>query len=127
MSLAAYAKEMIAKTVEETAKQAELTMMSSINARTGALRDSVANVKVNDFHRQVGVDSGKLISDPRNTFRYDYSLDYLFGRSGGQRICAKKGKTLRFIGKDGKVHFRKCVTLGAMQGDDFIQATINKL
>lgn len=95
------------------------------HVKTGALRDSISIEKKGECEYLVGVDAGKLKSDPRNIGGIDYSVPYHDGHRA-YKIVAKKAKALRWVGKDGRVHYAKSVQIPASTGDPFIERAVKR-
>jgi len=112
--------------VEEKAKDAQKIMKNVINKDTGALSDSVDIEKVSDSHYKVGINTAKLINDPRNAGKIDYTPYYYHG-SRPHTIRAKPGKTLSWIGKDGNRHYAKSVKHPGNKPHDFLGETIKRM
>lgn len=112
--------------VEKKAKEAQRVMKQVINKDTGALSDSVDIEKVKDNHWKVGINTGKLVNDPRNAGKIDYTPYYYHG-SRPHTIKAKPGKTLSWVGKDGKRYFAKSVKHPGNKPHDFLGETLNRI
>lgn len=113
----------IDKEIRDYADKMEGIAKEEAHVKTGALRDSISVEKKAEGHYLVGVDTAKLKSDPRNIGGIDYSIFYHDGHKA-YTIRSKNAKALRWIGKDGKVHFAKSVKIPASAGDPFIKRTV---
>lgn len=115
----------IDKEIGKYAKKMETVAKDEAHVKSGALQDSISTEKVSEGRYLVGVDTAKLKADPRNPGGVDYSVPYHSGHRT-YVIRAKEGKVLRWVGKDGKVHFAKSVTIPASAGDPFIERAVLK-
>ena len=95
------------------------------HVKTGALRDSISIEKEGECEYLVGVDAEKLKSDPRNIGGIDYSVPYHDGHKA-YKIVAKRAKALRWVGKDGNVHYAKSVQIPASPGDPFNERAVKR-
>ena len=125
MAIANLVIKAIDKEVEQYAKKIEKLMKEEVHVKSGALRDSIKTEKKGKGHYLVGVDTAVLKSDQRNIGGMDYSVFYHDGHKA-YTISAKNAKVLRWIGKDGKVHFAKSVRIPASNGDKFIQRVVER-
>lgn len=116
----------ISKAIDAYADGVEQEMKNQIHVDTGVLRDSIKNEKKSEDKRVVRIDGAKVASDPRNKTKMDYSWYYYKGH-GAYTVVPKRAKALRWIGKDGEVHFAKKVRIPASSGDDFIGRTLDNL
>ncbi|EGP4894215.1 HK97 gp10 family phage protein [Enterococcus faecium] len=112
--------------IEQRAKECQRIMKDTINEDTGALRDSVEIEKKSDGSYLVGVNERKLVLDKRNKRHENYVAYYYYGTKP-HVIRAKKGKMLRFRGKDGKIHYKKQVHHPGTKPHNFIQQTLDKM
>lgn len=117
----------IEASIDQYASDVEKTMKKEIHVDTGVLRDSIVKEKKSKDLSVVRIDTNKVASDPRNKSRIDYSWYYYKGHKEYITITAKNAKALRWIGKDGKVHFAKSVRIPPSAGDDFIGRTLAHL
>lgn len=111
------------KELDDYAKKMETVVRAEAHVDTGAVRDSISTEKKGEGHYLVGVDAAKLKGDPRNKTGIDYSPFYHDGH-GPYTVTAKRGKALKWVGKDGKVHFAKKVHIPAHAGDPFIERAV---
>lgn len=113
------------KEVGNIAKKLQRNMSTEIHVQSGALKDSLDSQRAKVSKYRVGVNTSRLISDPRNMYGTDYSPYYYFG-SKPHTIRAKNGGKLRFLGANGKYVYRSQVRHPGYEGDDFIKRAINK-
>lgn len=119
MSLASQFERIFAPKFERRAKEFEEALKAEAPVgETGALRDSITSERKSLFNWRVGVDSAKLAGDPRNPSKRDYSVWVVFGHSG-YTIRPVRARVLRWIGKDGQVHYAKYVYVPASKGNNF--------
>lgn len=122
-------RDIVLKAVDSEIKQyadkMKEIMKREAHVKTGALRDSIDVEKKDKGHYLVGVDVAKLKADPRNIGGIDYSGYYHDGH-GPYKIVAKRAKALRWVGKDGKVHFAKSVQIPASAGDPFVERAVER-
>lgn len=101
------------------ANRAQKILISEAPSNTGALHDAIKVERVSWFRYRVGVDSSQLASDPRNPSGRDYSEFIISGHSGFT-IRPVKAKALRWVGKDGKVHFAAYVHMPPRKPNNFV-------
>lgn len=123
MALKTIVLNAIEKEIEDYAKKMEKLIKQEAHVKTGALRESVSTEKKGRGYYRVGVDVQKLKKDDRNIERIDYSPFYYYGHDA-YTIFPKTAKALRWVGKDGKIHFAKKVRMPAHAGDPFIDRAI---
>ena len=123
MSLTTIAMDKINKEIKEYAKTMEKVVKEECHVKSGALRDSISTEWKGFGDYLVGVDAAKLKADPRNIGGIDYSKHYYYGHRA-YVIRARNAKSLRWVGKDGKVHFAKSVRIPASAGDPFIERAV---
>lgn len=93
---------------------------------TGALRDSITKERKSFSRYRVGVDSSKLATDNRNASQFDYSPVVVNGHRG-YTVKPVRAKALRWVGKDGKVHFAQRVYIPPASGNDFVARTLKRI
>ena len=125
MSIAKIVMKAVGKEVEQYADKMEKILKEECHVKSGALRDSITIEKKGEGDYLVGVDTGRLQSDPRNIGGIDYSRFYHDGH-GSYIIRPKSAKALRWVGSDGAVHFAKSVRIPASAGDPFVKRAVAK-
>lgn len=123
MALANLVMKAIDKEIESYANKMMQIEKEEVHVQSGALRDSIVVEKIAPGHYRVGVDPTKLQADPRNIGGIDYSVPYHDGHKP-YTIRPKNGKALRWVGKDGNVHYAKSVRIPASAGDPFIKRAV---
>lgn len=108
------------KQLEEKAKRVKVLLRQEVHVKSGALRDSIEIKKKGRGEYFIGVNASKLQADPRNIGGLDYSRPYHDGHRP-YTIVPVRAKALRWVGKDGKVHFATKVRIPAHSGDPFVQ------
>lgn len=114
------------KQIKNKAKEIQTTMHAVIDKDTGALADAVELQKVSNDHYLIGINQQKLASDPRNKGGIDYA-GYYYNGSKAYTIRSKNGKTLSWVGKDGKRYFAKVVHHPGNKPHDFIGETLKQI
>lgn len=125
MSIKKIVMDITEKKTDGYAKKVKQLLKEEVHVKSGALRDSIEDEKKGPGHHLIGVDAAKLASDPRNVSGMDYSVPYHDGHRA-YTIRSKNAKALRWIGKDGKVHFAKSVRIPASAGDPFIERAVKR-
>ena len=123
MAIAKIVMRSVSAEVEKYARKMEEILKSEAHVDTGALQSSITTEKKGEGDFLVGVDAAKLAGDPRNKTGIDYSVFYHDGH-GAYTVRAKNAKALRWVGKDGKVHFAKSVRIPASAGDPFVKRAV---
>ncbi|MHC5215197.1 hypothetical protein ACYSNR_00910 [Enterococcus sp. LJL128] len=113
----------INKRIDNYATKMEQTIKDEVHVKSGATRDAITKEKKGEGHYLVGVDAAKLKADSRNIGNIDYSPFYHDGH-GPYTIRPKNAKALRWIGRDGQVHFARSVRIPASAGDPFIKRAV---
>lgn len=120
MSLAQQFERLFLPKFERYADEAEKVLKQEVPVgETGALRDSITKERKSFGNYRVGVDGAKLASDNRNPSQFDYSPVVVNGH-GGYTIRPVRAKALRWVGKDGRVHFAQRVYIPPASGNDFV-------
>lgn len=123
MALANIVMKALDEEIRQYAEKMEQLMKQEVHKKSGATHDSITTEKKGKCDYLVGVDAAKLKADHRNIGGIDYSVFYHDGHAT-YKIVAKKAKALRWVGKDGKVHFAKSVTIPASPGDPFVKRAV---
>lgn len=123
MAIAKLVMKAIDKDIEGYANKIMKLEKEEVHVQSGALRDSVRVEKIASGHYRVGIDTAILRADPRNVGSIDYSVPYHDGHKP-YTIRPKNAKALRWVGKDGNVHFAKSVRIPASAGDPFIKRAV---
>lgn len=108
------------------ANAAEKIMKSEAPHDTGALSDAIKVERLSWFRYRVGVDSSQLANDGRNASGQDYSPFVINGHRG-YHIYPVRAQALRWVGKDGRVHYAKHVYIPAKGPNDFVARTRARL
>lgn len=120
MSLARQFERIFTPKFERRVKEVERIMKAEApKGETGALRDAIRIQRVSFGRCIVGVDSAVLATDPRNASNRDYS-QWVVNGHGAYVIRPVRARALRWVGKDGQVHYARYVRIPAAKGNDFV-------
>ncbi|GCF92500.1 hypothetical protein NRIC_03910 [Enterococcus florum] len=123
MALKKIVMRAVEKEIEDYTNKMVDILKQEVHVKSGATRDAITKEKKGKAHFLAGVDVSKLKADPRNIGGVDYSVFYHDGHAA-YTIRPRKAKALRWLGKDGKVHFAKSVRIPASAGDPFVARAV---